>query len=428
MWNSKKDNEKPVTDGKKHKTDILQSLPQQSKYYTSFRTDAILNKTMSGDDFVEFYAAVQLTPDRWRLMQYSFYDVKNPEDSFTSKIVGDMSFPEAVYEISQQETVLDGKIKVGDLQVYERFDLSEEKFPPQDHKILRDHFFNLTHYEKACYAEGIVFDALGDPQGRHEGLIITNARFNNQKLEQGISENDNAEQSAPEGPAMKEGLLSEIFYGVSTKGDLEESLKTYEAIHEMNSVAKSIAAYYINLQEFVGETPSMDAVSALPADGRQALLDEAKQVSAHLCYEDDDFVTRAEKILEYAEGKLDAVKEKGYYTEPFELMVGECRVTSHLFNAQKMMNRLRENFSTSGDGNVNVLSDVRDSTERAIDSFRELGATEHMIDKARARVMTGDTLKMPKYLSQFLNRYYTSRDKILKNRKMQAKTFMAPRN
>lgn len=389
-WSKDEEEKKPEPEAKEEKKDSARQISDiVAKYAEYART-----RSVKRDDILveEYREAHRIDEDNWRVLDVSVYDLgKKNDKKITKKETGDnVKYHEAMVMLAQFEL----------MPQHTTFEYTGESV-----EELGDDYFL-----KSAYREGIIFDKAGYPHVKQYGHIVTPGQFLQSEIDEAAKVEEAAKDNPPKVSHMEPGVLADMFSEVAvTRGNLDDALNKYVALGTMDELVSDITAFKSAIDTYAAKINGKDAdVTRFGKEHKLASLDETQLL---------DFALTK---LSDATDKIPALKDKGVYTEPYEKMIAQCEVCTHLMNAQVALNRLKDRSGHE----MSSVETIRSSVDQAERKFRTLGATDHEVDRLRAWVMSGDEPKVPGYIGDFVTRYKAKRDEViekLQKRPKQAK-------
>jgi len=385
------------------------ALPQKSSYFDSMRTAAFVNHNLV-ENYMEFWAAIKVDAanDKWRVMHYMVYDLDKKDGKFVSEQVTkqDVSFPEAVAQISRAEYT------ASKLMTHADFDM-EKQYPADQFPEMKVHFYDLPHFKEASNTEGIAFDEFGQPYRRIEGKIFANATFKRSEVAATVL----AVEQARDNPAVREkiegGILSDLFATASDRAaSLNNILKIAESLSIMDGFANQVGSFYLAIQKAVKSDEKFDKIDGLtPAEKEEALRRAQKDVSG--LNPDNAFRRILGDIIPEMNATLESAKRVGVHVEPFQKFTAECELYTNLLFASQNLAKLERGFVSANNSDTSLITQIRESVDKAQRKFTELGGTQDQMDKLKAWVANPKKDPIPGWVPGFLDRYYTSRGKVM---------------
>lgn len=377
------------------------AAPKRALYHTALRTDAYVNENMV-ENYVEFWAAIRVDAkaDAWRVMHYMIFDLDKADGKFVAEVITptNVSFIEAVGNLARSE-YLSGKM------LRHAGDDMAEKYPADQYPELRVHYFDLQHYKSAANVEGIAFDEYNDPYRRVEGRIFSDATFKRSEVAASILK---AEQGDAQPNRIEPGLLSDIFSTSSARpGTLDGIIRMGECLSVMDEFVIRIGAFYLSVHDMLGEKASFDGIEGLEEDEKKAIFKMAER------HKEGSYGHVINYLLPEAQELLEKARDKGVHTEPFEKFLGECEVYVHMLNASLRLPQMESRMYSASNTDIRIITEIKDSILSAKKRFLQLGGTEEQMDKLTAWIANPNKQPVPGWMSGFLNRYYTSRSKVM---------------
>lgn len=403
---------------------MADALPKYSAFFNAMRTDPFVNHNLI-ENYVEFWAAIQVNEaeDKWRVMHYMVYDLDKADGKFVSESVSktDVTFPEAVFQLARAEYTN------GKMLTHVDFDMAQ-KYPPEQYQELKVHFFDMEHYKVAANIEGIAFDEYNQPYRKVQGKIFADATFKRSEVVKSILSVEQARDNEKVRERIEGGLVSDIF-NMAAKPDasLDDKLKIGQVISIMDRFAVEIGAVYLAIRTALKLDESMDRVAWLSPEDRKDLQERAKDSYGWNVSEKNACEVITKGILPRANELLKQAQGLGVHTEPFEKFVAECDLYAHLVYAAQNLAKLEKGFVNANNADIGLITEIRNSVDKAQTKFLDLGGTQEQMDKLKAWVAmysreekdaesskkTRENM-IPAWLPSFMSRYYERRSDIMK--------------
>jgi hypothetical protein len=390
---------------------LAAALPQKAQFFDSMRTNAYMNHNII-NNFVEFWVALKVDPkqDKWRVMHYMIFDLDKADGQFKAENLcknGDISFPQAVYELAKLETASDY------LQDHQTVDLPPAKYPATKFPELKLHFFDVQPYREVANIEGIAFDTAGQPYRRVEGKVISTASFDRKEVNKSILAVEQARDNPAVITKIEGGILGDIFNSAAAPdASLSALLKVGEALGCMDAFATQVGAFYLGIQLALGRDEKFDKLPGLTAEEKKDLY---KKASIY-------FPSRKETapaeimlgILPDMNSQLDEAARIGIHVEPFRKFAAECELYANLLEASQNLESMKKGLTLPGGANPDLIISIKKSVDLAKKKFADLGGSPEQFDRLEAWVASPRKETIPPWLPGFIDRYYDSRRKVMK--------------
>lgn len=388
----------------------LAALPRKSTYFDALRTDAFMNYNVV-ENYVEFWAALKVNAadDKWRVMHYMIYDLDKPDGKFVSEQTTkqDVSFPEAVAMISKQEYIAEK------MMTHKELDLAT-LYPPAQYPELKVHFFDLEHYKRGANIEGIAFDEQGQPYRRVEGRVFSNATFKRSEVVKSILAVEQARDVPSVQAKIEGGILSDIFASASDRAaSLDNILKIGQVLGTMDEFAAQVGAFYLSIQRAVKRDDKFDLIEGLQPDEKKEVLKRVEDLTPVRANDTKPFPKILEDLIPEMNAQLESAKSLGVHVEPFQKFAAECELYANLLYASQNLQKLERGFTSVNNSDTSLITQIRESVDRAQRKFIDLGGTQDQMDKLKAWVANPKKDPIPNWLPGFLTRYYTSRANVM---------------
>lgn len=418
---------------------VAQALPQRSTFFNAMRTNAFVNHNIV-ENYVEFWSALQVDAeqDKWRVMHYMVYDLDRKDGKFVSEQVTkqDVNFAEAVAQIAKAEYTASKLITHADFDV-------EVQYPPQLFPEMKVHFYDLEHYKKAANIEGIAFDEYNIPYRRVDGKIFQSATFKRSEVRDTILAVEQARDNEKVQAKIEGGILSDLFATASDRvSSLDNILKIGQVLSTMDNFATQVGAFYLAIQKatndsYVGmrnsadprrkdEIEKLDAsianlathgkfarIEGLTPEEKEDILNNAKGLVPSGMNEKNGFRKIIEEIIPDMYSSLESVKAQGVHVEPFQKFTAELELYANLLYASQNLAKLERGFASVSNSDTSLITEIRQSVDRAQKKFLDLGGTQDQMVKLKAWVANPKKDPIPGWVPGFLTRYYTSRAKVM---------------
>lgn len=384
---------------------VSEASPKRALYHSVLRSQAYTSNNLT-DNALEFWVALRTDPkaDKWRVMHYKLFDMDQNDGKFKSTPVTekDVSFMEAVAHLSSNEYV-------AKKQVMHTIVDMETQYPAASFPELRVHYYDIPHYKDAANVEGVAFDEYNAPYRRIDGKIFADATFRRSEVAKSILAVENP-QNVEARPVMEAGILSDIFSTSSARAaTLDGIIRMGECLSVMDGFASDIATFYMSIQRMLGQKETLDGLDGMTADERKTV---SKQAAGSVEGSYDDILRY---ILPAAAEKLEQAEKLGVHVEPFSKFVAECEVYLHMLNASIRLPKLEKSLHSINNSDMDQVIKIQRSMLQAEQTFKRLGGTEEQVDQLKAWVANPSKDNIPGWLPGFLNRYYTSRGKVMAN-------------
>ena len=384
---------------------VSEASPKRALYHQVLRTQAYISNNLT-DNALEFWVALRTDPkaDKWRVMHYKLFDMDENDGKFKSTPVTekDVSFMEAVAHLSSNEYIAKKQV------MHSIVDM-DTKYPATEFPELRVHYYDVPHYKEAANVEGIAFDEYNAPYRRIDGKIFADATFRRSEVANSILAVENT-QNTNARPVMEAGILSDIFSTSSARAaTLDGIIRMGECLSFMDGFATDIATFYMSIQKMLGQKETLDSLDGMTADERKTV---SKQAASSVEGSYDDILRY---ILPAASEKLEQAEKLGVHVEPFNKFVAECEVYLHMLNASIRLPKLEASLNSINNSDMDQVIKIQRSMQQAENTFKRLGGTEEQVDQLKAWVANPSKESIPAWLPGFLNRYYTSRNKVMAN-------------
>ena len=386
------------------------ALPQKSTYFDSMRTTAFVNHNLV-ENYMEFWAAIKVDNrnDQWRVMHYMVYDLDKRDGKFVSEQVTkqDVSFPEAVAQISRAEYT------ASKLMTHVDFDV-EKQYPAARYPEMKVHFYDLPHFKEAANTEGIAFDEFGQPYRRIEGKIFANATFKRSEVGATILAAEQARDNPAVQAKIEGGILSDLFATASDRSaGFNNILKVAESLSIMDQFASQVGSFYLAIQKAVKLSDGFDKIEGLSPDEKTEALRLAQQGVPGGTTEANAFRKILDGVIPQMNQTLDSAKAIGVHVEPFQKFTAECELYTNLLFASQNLAKLERGFVSANNSDTSLITQIRESVDRAQRKFNDLGGTQDQMDKLKAWVANPKKDPVPAWVPGFLTRYYGARAKIM---------------
>ena len=384
---------------------VSEASPKRALYHTALRTQGYVSNNLT-DNSLEFWVALRTDPkaDKWRVMHYKLFDLDQNDGKFKSAPVTekDVGFMEALAHLSRNEYI-------AKKQVMHTIVDMDTQYPAANFPELRVHYYDVPHYKDPANVEGVAFDEYNDPYRRVEGKIFADATFKRSEVAKSILAVENP--TTPNArPVMEAGILSDIFSTSSARAaTLDGIIRMGECLSVMDGFAADIATFYMSIQKMLGQKETLDGLDGMTADERKAVT---KQAAGSVEGSYDDILRY---ILPAAAEKLEQAEKLGVHVEPFNKFVAECEVYLHMLNASIRLPKLEASLHSINNSDMDQVIKIQRSMQQAEQAFKRLGGTEEQVDQLKAWVANQSKDNIPGWLPGFLNRYYTSRSKVMAN-------------
>jgi len=387
------------------------ALPKKAAFFDAMRTEAFVNHNLV-ENYMEFWAAIKVDPvnDKWRVMHYMIYDLDRADGKFVSEQLTkqDVSFPEAVAQISRAEYT------ASKLMTHADFDV-EKQYPADQYPEMKVHFYDLPHYKNAANIEGIAFDEHGQPYRRIEGKIFANATFKRSDVVSSIIAVEQARNEKAVADKIEGGILSDLFATAADRAaSLNNILKIAESLSVMDDFATQVGAFYLAIQKAAKLDEKFDKIEGLTPDEKAAALKRSTQNLPSNVTEANVFDKILNNILPAMNATLQSAKNTGVLVEPFQKFTAECELYTNLLYASHNLAKLERGFVSASNSDTSLITQIRESVDKAQRKFTDLGGTQEQMDKLKAWVATPKKDPIPAWLPGFLTRYYTSRGNVMK--------------
>ena len=404
------------------------ALPQKAAFFDAMRSEAFVNHNLV-ENYMEFWAAIKVDAanDKWRVMHYMIYDLDRTDGKFVSEQATkqDVGFPEAVAFISRAEYT------ASKLMTHADFDV-EKQYPAAQYPEMKVHFYDLPHYKQAANIEGIAFDEHGQPYRRIEGKIFANATFKRSDVAASILSIEQARNNEAVAAKIEGGILSDLFATAADRSaSLNNILKIAESLSIMDDFANQVGGFYLAIQRAVKLDDKFDKIEGLSPDEKADALKRAQGKMPSNINDANAFNKILENILPQMNQTLQSAKNAGVHVEPFQKFTAECELYTNLLFASQNLAKLERGFVSASNSDTSLITQIRESVDKAQRKFIELGGTQEQMDKLKAWVATPKKEPVPNWVPGFLTRYYVSRGNVMKKvqeRKAgvaQVKTFSA---
>jgi hypothetical protein len=412
-WGNKKDTKPAVSETKKAEPwqeMVDGASPKKSAYFDALRTKAFANFNLV-ENFVEFWAALKVDDknDKWRVMHYLAYDLDKDDGKFVSEAATekDVSFIEAIALLSRNEYT------ASRLQSQDEFDM-EAQYPADKYPELNAHYYNLEHFKNAANIEGIAFDQAAMPYRRVEGKIFASATFQRSEVVKSILAAEQAHDNPYVQEKLEGGILSDIYHtAASPTATLENKLKVGQVLATMDSFAGKVGAFYLGIQQLVGAHDGFDKIEGIQPAEKKDFVARAQKVLDEEVGRDP----RADDLVNYLIGSmnedLETAKSLGVHVEPFQKFSAECELYANLLNASKNLEAMEKSTLSANNVNTGLITEIRESVEKAQRKFLQLGGTQEKMDRLKAWVSNPKKDPIPASLPAFLTRYYTARGNVM---------------
>ncbi len=418
---------------------VAAALPQRSSFFDAMRTQPFVNHNIV-ENYVEFWAALKVDAenDKWRVMHYMVYDLDRADGKFVSEKVtkNDVGFAEAVAQIAKAEYTASKLITHAD------FDIAKQ-YPPHLFPEMKVHFYDLEYYKKAANIEGIAFDEYNAPYRRVEGKVFQSATFKRSEIRDTILAVEQARDNPHVQAKIEGGILSDLFATASDRtSSLDSILKIGQVLSTMDDFASQVGGFYLAIQKALKDsTGSMRAnadsrrtdeiarldraladlethakferIEGLTPDEKADALERSKRYIPQGMNDKNGFRKIIEELIPQMNQRLETVKALGVHVEPFQKFTAELELYANLVHASQNLGKLERGFSSVSNSDTSLITEIRQSTDRAFKKFLELGGTNEQMDKLHAWVANPKKDPIPNWVPGFLTRYYTARSKVM---------------
>lgn len=418
---------------------VAAALPQRSTFFNAMRTNAFVNHNLV-ENYVEFWAALQVDPanDKWRVMHYMVYDLDRRDGKFVSEQVTkqDVSFAEAVAQVAKAEYTASRMMTHADFDI-------EKQYPPHLYPEMKVHFYDLEHFKRAANIEGIAFDEYNAPYRRVEGKVFANATFKRSEIRDTILAVEQAADNPKVQAKIEGGILSDLFATATDRAaSLDNILKIGQVLSVIDEFATQVGGFYIAIQQamkssYTGLRAATDerrkdeierldaALSSLAAHEGLARIegltpDEKKDILAQSqdkvpggLNDKNGFRKIIDEIIPQMNASLDTVKNLGVHVEPFQKFTAELELYANLLYASQNLQKLERGFVSASNSDTSLITEIRQSVDRAQKKFTDLGGTQDQMDRLKAWVANPRKDPIPGWVPGFLTRYYTSRGRVM---------------
>lgn len=390
---------------------LAAALPQKAAFFDAMRSEAFVNHNLV-ENYMEFWAAIKVDAlnDKWRVMHYMIYDLDRPDGKFVSEQATkqDVSFPEAVAFISRAEYT------ASKLMTHADFDV-EKQYPAAQYPEMKVHFYDLPHYKQAANIEGIAFDEHGQPYRRIEGKIFASATFMRSDVAASILSIEQARNNEAVAAKIEGGILSDLFATAADRAaSLNNILKIAESLSIMDDFANQVGSFYLAIQKAVKLDDKFDKIEGLSPDEKADALKRAQGKLPAGFGEANAFNKILDNILPAMNATLQSAKNAGVHVEPFQKFVAECELYTNLLYASQNLAKLERGFVSASNSDTSLITQIRESVDKAQRKFIDLGGTQEQMDKLKAWVATPKKEPVPNWVPGFLSRYYISRGNVMK--------------
>jgi len=422
MWGDKK--KKPANTDKPEQPkeqpswndQLKDALPARATYFDSMRTEAFHNHNLV-ENYVEFWTAFQVDKEKdlWRVMHYMVYDLDQPDGKFVSEPMvkdrdtgapKDISFPEAVFQLARAEFV---SSKTTTTPVVEM----ESLYPADKFPELQVHFYAMEHYKGVANIEGIAFDEFNQPYRRIEGKVFADATFQREEIKKTILATEQAREHPKVKQKIEGGILGDLFNTASDRAaTLDNILKIGQVLSTMDKFATQVGALYLSTQVALGLDNGFDNITGLTDAEKKKILSAARSQMPGM--DSDDACEKALRyIVPEMKETLEEAKNLGVHVEPFAKFTAECELYMNLLNASQSLSTLERGFASATNSGTDLITNIRQSVDKAQKTFAELGGTQEQMDKLKAWVANPSKDSVPGWLPGFLSRYYESRGNVM---------------
>ncbi len=418
----------PVKEAASWDDKLAAALPQKASFFDAMRTKPFMNLNVVAN-YVEFWSAFQVnaTDDKWTVMHYMVYALDQDDGKFIAKPVAkEVTFPEAVFQLSRAEYTGEKMLTQVDFNMAERY-------PPQIYPELKAHFYDLEHFKKAANIEGIAFDEYNQPYRKIQGKIFADATFKRSEVVKSILSVEQARDNDNVRLRVEGGILADVFNTtVNPVASLDDKLKIGQVLSIMDNFTIHMAAYYLALQKALKLDEKLDKVAWLSPEDRTDILKRARDVAwnveANNAYREitTGILPQAQNLLKQAEGL-------GVHVEPFRKHAAECELFINLVNAAQNVAKMDKALINANNTDIGLISQIRESVDKAQTQFLNLGGTQEQMDKLKAwisafareesdpaRQKAVNQKMIPDWIPRFMSRYYEKRSGILE--KVQKRT------
>ena len=387
------------------------ALPRKSTYFDKLRTTAFTNHN-TVDNYVEFWAALKVNEqdDKWIVMHYMIHDLNQRDGKFVSEQASkkEVSFPEAVALLARSEYIAT-KMEV----THKDFDM-ETEYPASKYPELKIHYHDIEHYKKGANIEGIAFDDQNQPYRRVQGLVFASATFKRSEVVKSILAVDQAGTVPSVQAKIEGGILSDIFATASDRAaTLDNILKIGQVLSTMDDFASQVGAFYLSIQRAVDRDDKFDRIDGLQPEEKKEVLERAEGLTPVRKNDAKPFPKIIDGLIPQMNAKLEEAKNLGVHVEPFQKFAAECEVYANLLYASQNRAKLERSFVSANNSDSNLITQIRDSVDKAQKKFLELGGTQEQMDKLKAWAADSKKDPIPKWLPGFLTRYYEARAKVM---------------
>ncbi|MBI1216845.1 MAG: hypothetical protein GC185_13665 [Alphaproteobacteria bacterium] len=384
--------------------------PMKSTYFDAIRTEAFVNYNVV-ENFVEFWAALKVDEkaDKWRVMHYLVYELDKEDGKFVSEPAApkDLSFIEAVALLSRNE------FTASKLQTQADFDMATE-YPADKYPELKAYYHDLDYFKDAANIEGLAFDEGGMPYRKVQGKVFASATFKRSEVVKSIL----AVEQAGNNPRVQEkiegGILSDIYHtAASPTATLESKLKVGQVLSSMDKFNGMVGAFYLGIQQLTGLDDGFDKIEGVQPAEKKEFLKTAKATLANYAGSAPSFRNLIDDLLPVMKDELEKTKALGVHVEPFQKFTAECELYANLLYASKNLEALEQSTLSANNVSTSLITQIRESVDRAQAKFTELGGTQEQMDRLKAWVVNPKKDPIPGWLPGFLTRYYTARGNVM---------------
>lgn len=388
----------------------LAALPKNATFFDALRTDAFMNHN-TVENFVEFWAALRMkgSDDKWRVMHYMVYDLDQADGKFVTEQTSkhDVSFPEAVAIIAKQEYIAEK------MMTHKEVDLAAT-YPPEKFPELRVHFFELEHYKRGANIEGIAFDDMNQPYRRVEGRVFSTATFKRSEVVKSILAIEQAGNVPSVQAKIEGGILSDIFATASDRtASFDNILKIGQVLSTMDEYVANVGAFYLSIQRAINRDDKFDRIEGLQPEEKADVLSRAEGLTPVRKNDAKPFPKIIDGLIPQMNSQLEAAKNLGVHVEPFQKFTAECELYANLLYASQNLAKLEKGFVSVNNSDSNLITQIRESVDKAQRKFLDLGGTQEQMDKLKAWVANPKKDPIPNWLPGFLTRYYEARGKVM---------------
>ena len=385
-------------------------LPMSAKYATVARTSSVLFKSLSGDQegsSVEFRRMERTTlgGDVWKVLHFTLYTLDGEDKMKVTTQKEGINFAQALDLLVSFENGSRAQENTNKQIV----DLDSDKFP-----FLKNEFFTVEHFMAVAEREGVVFDQNGTPHVKgNDGRIVSDGVFKVADIESARAAYSGAAMTPGDAiNTLEKGVLMELFDKASAKGDFNATLTGFNALGHMDGVVSTIQCYSYCMRAFLDER--IDVEAEIRGKSEKLSRQEENDIRGFFAQltssSKDQLIASSLQYLAAANDCVNKIEKVGVHAEPYRKFVAHCELATHVIRAQVAMNAVKK---SRGD-NTPMIEQIRDDVAKAEQKFRKIGATNGEVELLKAAVLKDTQPVMPAVVKDFISRYKSGRESIVK--------------